>query len=638
MTATARAVLVATALSAVSAWGDDTWAYTVQLSATVQSSPAQVTLSWPQDGYGVDRYVVFRKAKEAASWGAGTTLAGSSTTYVDNNVSRGAAYEYQVVKHATLGYKGYGYIYVGIEAPLVENRGKVILLVDSSQTTSLSTELSRLEQDLVGDGWNVLRADVSRSDAPANIRAMIQAAHRADPANANTVFLLGHVPIFRCGLLEVDEHTPRSFPADTFYGEVDAIWANPNNIPSDVDLMVGRVDLWNMPSAGRSETELLRNYLNKDHNWRHKRIEVPRRALMGNRAGDKAGEAPAASGFRNFEPFVGRGNTILANEQYDAPESERWGLMLAAGAYLWAYACGGGSYSSISFMGTHGEYRELWSTDIIAFDCKAVFFMMYGSWFGEWDTPDNIMRATLATPTTGLTCSYAGRPHWYYHHMGLGEPIGYSARLTQNNNGLYTNQVNRFQRGVHIALMGDPTLRLHPVAPPSDVRAVSVSSGVQVSWTRSPEMIAGYHVYRATSLLGPYSRRTASVSGDNTFTDVTGAGGPYTYMVRAIKLESTPSGTYYNPSQGAFSLPVVAGGGTRPTLTVSVVRTNNIRIVQLRWNSTAGSTYKVQRTATLTGSQWLDSGTVVASSSSSSWSETLTTERQRYYRIVLPAN
>src|SRR6185503_7224509 len=191
--------------------------------------------------------------------------------------------------------------YAGIEAPLVDNRGKVILVVDSSQAGSLANELNRLQQDLVGDGWTVVRRDVSRTDSPANVKNVIKAEYNADPANVKAVFLFGHVPIFRCGNLNVDGHQARNMPADVYYGDMDGSWGSPDTIPSDVDLMVGRVDLFNMPAAGRSETELLRNYLNKDNNWRQKRIDVPRRALLGNRFGDFNGEAFAASGFRNLE-------------------------------------------------------------------------------------------------------------------------------------------------------------------------------------------------------------------------------------------------------------------------------------------------------------------------------------------------
>ena len=95
-----------------------------------------------------------------------------------------------------------------------DNRGKVILVVDSSQAPSLTTELARLEQDLAGDGWTVARRDVSRTDSPANVKNVIKAAYNADPANTKAVFLFGHVPIFRSGNLNVDGHQARQMPAD----------------------------------------------------------------------------------------------------------------------------------------------------------------------------------------------------------------------------------------------------------------------------------------------------------------------------------------------------------------------------------------------------------------------------------------
>src|SRR6476469_1728067 len=73
---------------------DQTYVYTVQVSAVVQTNPPKITLSWPQDPYGANSYTVYRKTKTATSWGTGTALSGSTTTYIDNNVSVGSAYEY----------------------------------------------------------------------------------------------------------------------------------------------------------------------------------------------------------------------------------------------------------------------------------------------------------------------------------------------------------------------------------------------------------------------------------------------------------------------------------------------------------------------------------------------------------------
>src|SRR5260370_27582374 len=79
-------------------------------------------------------------------------------------------------------------------------------------------------------------------------------------------------------------------------------------IPSAVELEVGRVDLANMPGrltwggppSFPSEQELLRQYLNKDHNFRVKRITAQRRGLIADYFGVRSGEAFSASGFLHF--------------------------------------------------------------------------------------------------------------------------------------------------------------------------------------------------------------------------------------------------------------------------------------------------------------------------------------------------
>src|ERR1041384_3685240 len=78
---------------------EDVWDYSVQVSSAVQTSPAKITLSWPQDTIAApSSYTVYRKAPSDTSWGAGTTLSGSTTSYTDTNVTVGTAYEYRVVK------------------------------------------------------------------------------------------------------------------------------------------------------------------------------------------------------------------------------------------------------------------------------------------------------------------------------------------------------------------------------------------------------------------------------------------------------------------------------------------------------------------------------------------------------------
>src|SRR6266850_1676693 len=193
------------------------WVYTVQISAVVQVSPPQITLHWQPDDFGANSYRIFRKSPSANSWGSPlATLPGSVSSYTDSGVAVGSTYEYQIIKAATLGYTGYGYIYSGINASLIEDRGKLILIVATEATSSLSAELARLQSDLAGDGWQVIRHNVSSNQTPGSVRSLIVNDYRDDPANVNAVLLFGHVPILHSGNIAYDEHDPRPMPADAY--------------------------------------------------------------------------------------------------------------------------------------------------------------------------------------------------------------------------------------------------------------------------------------------------------------------------------------------------------------------------------------------------------------------------------------
>jgi hypothetical protein len=267
-------------------------------------------------------------------------------------------------------------------------------------------------------------------------------------------------------------------------------------------------------------------------------------------------------------------------------------------------------------------------------DAGAVFTMLYGSHFGEWDATDDFMRTFLATPSVGLAACLSGRPHWFAHHMGLGEPIGFTARVTMNNNTLYQTQSNAFTRGIHVALMGDPTLRLNPVAPPSSLQATRVSGNVNLTWSASPDSVAGYHVYRSASAKGPFSRLTTSLLPTTSFTDGSSSGSP-TYLVRAVKLEVTPSGSYYNPSQGIFAS--VSGGGSSSGPISAAIRRSGSNVV-ITWSNQVSVTYRVLGKDDYTQAAWTDfSGTITTNGPTCSWLTSDPTKRsQRFYKIASP--
>src|SRR5687767_990959 len=155
--------------------------YAVEVSAAAQSSPDRITLSWRADPNATS-YAISR-SDSSGTWILLTNLPGTATQFVDNAVSTGRRYEYEILKATSQSYTGSGYVMAGLLAPPIEQRGKIILLVDSTWSTPLADELRRLQQDLVGDGWTVLRQDIPRTASVSHVKAAIQSLYHSDPQN-----------------------------------------------------------------------------------------------------------------------------------------------------------------------------------------------------------------------------------------------------------------------------------------------------------------------------------------------------------------------------------------------------------------------------------------------------------------------
>lgn len=600
-------------------YAQSTKQYSVQVSAAVQTSPAQINLSWPGDTNAV-AYKIFRKLKDDIAWNQIAQLSGSATSYPDANVSAGSAFEYKIEKTTTTAanYFGYGYIFAGINAPLTDTRGKLILIVENTYASDLAAELAQLQNDLVGDGWQVLRHDVSRNDSGPSVKALIKADYDADPNNVHALFLFGRIPVVYSGNIMPDDHPNHqgAWPADVYYGTMSGTWTDSSvtstnaeqtrnwNVPGDgkfdqsdppglVNLMMGRVDLANMTcfsnkTPPRYERDLLRQYLNKDHNFRHARFNLQRRGYLSDNFVDTGKDPVPCSGWRNFSAFFGANNILEAGPNL-------YFSTLNSQSYLWSYSCGGGQY--------YTSYGTGSSDDFALNDPQVVFTMFMGSYFGDWDTESDFLRAPLGTTSYTLTCTYAGAPHSLFHHMALGETIGYGIRLTQNNTSNNTYFPQQGTHNVHIALMGDPTLRMHPVIPPANLSAAG-SNSVSLSWSPSTDSsIQGYHVYRATSAAGPFARLTTSPIASTSYVDSPSAG-TYTYMIRAIKLETSGSGTYYNSSQGIFVTTTSSGGGSSNLTPCQLsVLSASVNQFQFRLAGQIGQRFVVDSSSNLIG--WL---------------------------------
>lgn len=561
-----RLFLLILAIASVAKAQDYAHDWVVPISATVVESPASITLEWTDNTASGTDFYIFRKVKGTSGWGSSIgTVPISTLTYTDNSISAGVSYEYLIQKRAGLSLYSWGYINAGIKTELEYNKGDILVLVDSTFIVSLATEIQQLENDLYHDGWMVTTVGVNPLDTVTDVKALIQTQYNS-LSNLRTVYLLGNIPVPYSGNLNPDAHPDHegAWPADVFYADLDGVWSDNTinntvaadtrnkNIPGDgkydqskppsaLELEICRVDFHDLPVYTESEEQLLRAYLQRAHDFKIGAYVPQEKALFdqGGFAGYQEGFAQ--NGIRNFVPFVGASN--LAEVDYFSS--------LTTESYLWSYGCGAGSYTS---AGGLDNGTSLTSSELAATDMEAVFTMMFGSYFGDWDKTNNLLRCALANGKT-LSISWAGRPNWHYHTMAQGDHLGTAAIMSMDLNtdyisldlggGFVTGE------GVHVTQFGDPSLRTYYVEPASNLTVTNNSNDADLSWTASTDVsVDGYNIYRrtATSL---WSKVNSSIITATSYTDNTiPVGDDYEYMVRAVKLKTNASGTFYNESLG----------------------------------------------------------------------------------------
>ncbi len=550
------------------------------VEATVQVSPPEITLQI----HNPSTYNIFRKALGAPNWGSIVhTTAPTDTTWTDTNVVAGTIYEYRVSYNVEnlsdyLEVVPTGYLTIGIRVDRsTAYQGRVILCIDRSITNSLAYEIDRLRKDLAGDGWHTETLFVEHSDSLVDgqqaqlVRSNLYSIYTNAPAGDKpvAVYLLGHIPRTTSGY---DVNPPDSHavggakPADSYFGDLDGLWTDvltwdtdgvknypgdyqwdQDDIPSDVELAVGRVDLSSLSEMGSdSEETLLRRYLDKAHAFRHAHVEPGMKVLHkdGNQITDEFAwrELIPICGLSNYQ-YTTIGDITADGSANEADYSNKYG------PYLF--------FENASSIGPE-------TPEFAAYGSQVVFWNGWQSSYWFWTRPNNLMRAGLASE--GLTLGYwsSGRCGWFMQHVAMGLPVSYSLKQTMNNyqvEGPYHYQKSYIiqpqgyrdsSRRVWMNYMGDPTIRWFTVIPPANLSAQINGADVDLSWNASSaENLEGYRVFRADSPLGPFTNElTASITTNTTYTDLSAPAGDKVYMVKAVALQRTGSGTFLNPSQG----------------------------------------------------------------------------------------
>lgn len=563
-----RLLLGLLAISFSLAIGQNSDRYSVTIEAEVTGANSEITLHF-NPHTNATSYDVFRKKTNETSWGQAIgTLGANDSVYVDKTPNADVLYDYYIRKNGSI--VGHGYITAGIDLSAKHNRGMTILVIDSALAQAIPDELSMLRHDLVGDGNQVAEIIVSPSLTPPEVKAEIDKYVAVEP-NINHIFILGHVAVPYSGIycedsywvVPPDGHKEGSgdhcgaWPADVYYGIIGATWTDTETctdgtrdftrnepgdgkfdqimLPGTVTIGVGRVDLSNMPKFTKSEVELIQQYIRKAHNYRYAISQPTMRAIIDENFGANANEQFGAGGWRFFGNVVGRGNIEKGDYMSTLKDDQ----------YIWAHGTGPGSFTSCGGVGNTDNF--------VANQGAAYFNMLFGSFFGNWNVNNNFLRAPLAVENGGLTNAWSGRPNWLWNPIGLNETAGYCAMRTQNNTNTYGP--GYFANQIHVALMGDPTLRMHMFEPPTNVEVESSidKKNVTVTWTSSSASVDGYYVYASRDSMGPYNLLNTTPISGNQYTGVAPHNGTVYFMVRAARNETTKAGTFENLSQGSFA-------------------------------------------------------------------------------------
>lgn len=525
----------------------------VELRATL-TQDNYMQISWLQQS-GSTRYQVYTKNANGASWDRIADLKGNDTLFVDSTYLLGTRKEYRVARTSSnyTGFDGNGYMVAGFDVPAAKKLGRALVLIeDIYQTTAVDLMAQYLNQ-IQNEGYQVDTHYVNKNDKVTDVKDWIFKQWSNDKNSFTTVLLLGRIPVPYSGNYRPDGHTDHTgaWPADLYYGAFDISWTDNSvsntsatfsrnhnkpgdgkfdlsryNIPSKslteyVNIPVGRVDLTNMPSFG-NDTNLLKRYLNKSLAFRTGVHKARLKSLVDDNFGYFGSEAFASGGFRNGSVF----------SAWDISTGDYRNEM-SKNSFLLSYGCGPGSYTSCAGVST--------SNDFVNDSLLNPFTLTFGSYYGDWDNANNFLRAPLASRGWGLASVWSGRPYWMMHACAHGAPLAEATINTYNTWNLYN--AAGFQAGVHVALMGDPTLRMFAVDNVHDLEVEShCDARVTLEWGKIQDLADSVIIERWD---GSDWKSNGVYKGTDTAANFYLGTGKHTLSIRFLKLMESASGTWW---------------------------------------------------------------------------------------------
>lgn len=560
-------------------------------SALASNSPPGINLVWVSATNTLVN--IKRRLYGADQWeDLGAAI---GTNYFDGTAQEGLRYEYNLNTRMSTIFGDEdvrGQTVTGTsKGGAIEDRGKLILLADRTLTNALREELAGYVTNLVGDGWQVLRADMPRHiddystttsfltnhfNITNAIAPFVRSNYSQFTTNIRQILIFGHVTIPYSGTLADDGHNSGTaphqgaWPMDLYYGDVDGIWTDAlqntgsifpwnlnypgdgkfdqNFIPknesgvAEIEMPVCRIDFANMPAFAEGETELLRRYLRKNAAFRRGEAVYPLDAV--------GFETPILGTFSNIPAETAAEMAGLLGPLKEPLGTDPFSPAVARS--LIAAVSGPGGFENLNFSlpterTTVQIAAGLTSTNI-------PFYIVRASYSPDWNSANNFLRAILGTPNGGLAVGATYREkNWQIGGLATGHTLGSDVLSVVNNWPFTLTSVRAME------LLGDATLRHPAIPPPGPVVWAMTNSSVYLNWSHPAGLAPQYNVYRSTNgMNGPFDRINNLAISTTAFTDLSAPAGALVYMARALGMAETGAGNYTNISQGSFATGIPA--------------------------------------------------------------------------------
>lgn len=484
--------------------------------------------------------------------------AGTISYGVEQPVGQRVAY--RVLRNQPGGYGGETWIVAGDLVPFRDDQGAVVVVIDQTNEALLRLRLDEFENDLRDDGFDVVEVVTARGSLAPALKAQLVAAKQQWQGRLRAVVFLGAVPRALSGLQNPDGHPDHygAWAADPYYADLDGTFTDTfvggtgafandagdgrfdqSTTPTVVDVAVGRIDFEGMPQFGADAgTRLLAAYFDKVHDYRSGAVVVTRQAVSRSSFGYFGGEAFQRAGYRD-------GTAILGTEPLNVSTADFFPTLVADAGVLLTWADGAGGPTSVA--------GALTTTDLTTVQLRTRFLGLFGSYFGDWNYQNDVMRAALGSGLVTHSLWFA-RPTVFLHALGSLESFGDAFARTQ--------ALSFRSMPIYQALLGDPTLRLFYPARLVGTLATSVKpASVELQWSAGTATgLLGYHVFRKRQgdLTAPV-RLTANPVTLTTFIDATvQPDTSYEWRVVPVVKEKTGSGTFFNHGLGIRAVATTA--------------------------------------------------------------------------------